>query len=386
MASFFTGPRDERPEKFAAGRPTATLIAVRPGSRSIVSVTAAALLVALAAGGAFALAGDSDRAAELPAPAARPRRFVETLDVRAFHKGNLHAHSTESDGDVPPEAVYRWYRSRGYAFAALSDHNTRIDPAVYAHLERPGFKLLPAEEITMLGGGRQVHVNAVCTRTRIGGGTYGSKGEALGRAIAEIDAQGGVALVNHPNFDRSLSAEDLWAGRGAHLLEIWSGHPYVYSSGVDERPSHEVLWAELLTRGATFHGVAVDDAHVFASGKLPGKSALPGRGWIATYAEPGADVDRASTCDAIRRGRFYSSSGAAIARIAVSGSTVAVWPADPTATVLFLGPDGAVLDVDYGGADGARFTLRGEEAWVRARVEQPDGARAWTQAFRTATD
>src|ERR1043165_3179003 len=38
-------------------------------------------------------------------------------------KGNLHTHTLWSDGDDFPEMVVDWYKSRGYDFLALSDHN-----------------------------------------------------------------------------------------------------------------------------------------------------------------------------------------------------------------------------------------------------------------------
>ena len=38
-------------------------------------------------------------------------------------KGNLHTHSLWSDGDDYPEMIMDWYKSNGYDFAVLSDHN-----------------------------------------------------------------------------------------------------------------------------------------------------------------------------------------------------------------------------------------------------------------------
>jgi hypothetical protein len=38
-------------------------------------------------------------------------------------KGNLHTHTLWSDGDGFPEMVAEWYRTHGYHFLALSDHN-----------------------------------------------------------------------------------------------------------------------------------------------------------------------------------------------------------------------------------------------------------------------
>jgi hypothetical protein len=45
-------------------------------------------------------------------------------------KGNLHTHTLWSDGDDFPEMVVDWYKSRGYDFLALSDHNTLQEGAV----------------------------------------------------------------------------------------------------------------------------------------------------------------------------------------------------------------------------------------------------------------
>ena len=39
-----------------------------------------------------------------------------------FWRGNLHTHSTRSDGVLPPEEVCRRYRAEGYDFLALTDH------------------------------------------------------------------------------------------------------------------------------------------------------------------------------------------------------------------------------------------------------------------------
>jgi hypothetical protein len=41
-----------------------------------------------------------------------------------WYKGNLHTHTYWSDGDEFPEMVLDWYKSNGYNFIGLSDHNT----------------------------------------------------------------------------------------------------------------------------------------------------------------------------------------------------------------------------------------------------------------------
>ena len=40
----------------------------------------------------------------------------------AWFKGNIHSHSTYSDGLLEPVEVIRAYRERGYDFVAITDH------------------------------------------------------------------------------------------------------------------------------------------------------------------------------------------------------------------------------------------------------------------------
>jgi hypothetical protein len=309
--------------------------------------------------------------------------FAERLDVSTFQRGNIHTHSLESDGDRPPEEVFAWYRDHGYAFVALTEHNKRIEPNSFRHLERPGFVIIAGEEITMSVDGAPVHVNAICSKSTIGGGPMPSRGAALSSAIQKVREQGGAALINHPNFEWALSARDLPSGRGAQLLEIWSGHPFVRTEGDLAHKSHEALWDEVLSGGEQFAGVAVDDMHHLAP-DAPEPASRPGRGFIEVFAR---EASEAAICEALRSGRLYASTGASINRIVIDYSTISLWPKAADARVDFIGEGGAVLaSVSGGPAEGeARtYTLRGNERYVRARVTQGDGKKAWTQAYRLA--
>jgi hypothetical protein len=302
----------------------------------------------------------------------RPR-FAETFDVATFQKGNLHTHTSLSDGDSPPAEVIAWYRGRGYDFLALTDHNLRSEPSDYAALQDDDFRLIAGEEVTTTGGGRQVHVNALCTRGGVGGGAFATAADALAWAVYAIEAQGGVALVNHPNFDQALTADDLRFAAGAPLLEIKSGHPYVYSDGVDGRPSHEALWGIALGRGARVMGVAVDDMHHLAVAADP--PAYPGVGWVEVFA---GQNDEAAICAALRAGRLYASTGAELARVRVTDDAYVVWPRT-AASVSFVGRSGELRRAEVGANVAALYELSGGEGYVRARVTAAEGD-AWTPA------
>ena len=42
-----------------------------------------------------------------------------------FYKGNIHTHTTKSDGDEDPIKVTSWYKEHGYDFLVLTDHSHR---------------------------------------------------------------------------------------------------------------------------------------------------------------------------------------------------------------------------------------------------------------------
>ncbi|WP_437587444.1 PHP domain-containing protein [Sorangium sp. So ce1000] len=310
--------------------------------------------------------------------------FEKTLDVEVFQRGNIHTHTSLSDGDSEPREVVRWYREHGYAFVALTDHNQRVDPAMFQDMEaQSNFTVIPGEEISMWAKGRPVHVNALCARATIGGGDFQSKGEALRWAIGRVRAEGGVALINHPNFDWALSAGDILGAPSAELLEIYSGHPYVHTEGDATRPSHEALWDTVLTaRGAAgggIAGVAVDDLHQLLP-ESDAPPAGPGRAFVEVFSR---EVSRAAICSALASGRLYASSGARLKRIAIADDAFSVWPVAAGAVVEFVGRGGRVLERQQPTAGRATYRLRGGERYVRARITRPDGKRAWTAAYAT---
>jgi hypothetical protein len=315
--------------------------------------------------------------------AATPSVFLERVDVSHFQRGNLHTHSTRSDGRQPPEEVAGWYRDHGYQFLVLSEHDTLIGDDDLAKLEAPGFVMIPGEEVSSAGDDKPVHVLALCIGEVIPSARLPDTRSALLETVTAVRHAGGVPVVNHPNFQWALTTSDVAALPGQYALEIWSGHPEVNTLGSALRPSHEQLWDELLTRGREVTAVAVDDAHTLV--RENALSATPGHGWVQTF---GAETSRQSICAALAGGQYYASSGVSLRRIRLTDSSLTVWLDDDDATVDFIGNGGDVLAsmAPARDADGfaASYVLRGGESYVRARVSVAGHGQAWTQAYRTA--
>lgn len=331
-------------------------------------------------------------AARKPRPKG-PYRFEDKLDLGTFYRGNVHTHSKWSDGDTHPKDVFVWYGSHGYDFLAMTDHNFRTDPRLFQGSIRlrakHRFAGVPGEEITLTSKHKPVHVNGLCTKKTIGGHKdFATPSEALAWALAKVHEQGGIALVNHPNFDWALTQDDVMTASGAAMLEIWSGHPWVHSEGDETRPSHEAIWDATIRAGHQFAGVAVDDSHHFQPvAREP--SARPGRAWIWVAAEKN---EARALCDAMRARKLYASTGPKLERIKVDGTTLTLSTREKV-TVEFVGelaPEGVPSDRSVTlerveGLEGGEvsYELRGDETYVRARVLGEKGTMAWTQAFRT---
>ncbi len=294
----------------------------------------------------------------------------------AWYKGNTHAHTTESDGDSPPEYVARWYKEHGYDFLVLSDHNVFTDPATLAHLVDSTFLLIAGEEVTSSYEDASVHVNGL----NIPSVVEPRRAESLvGTIQANVDAireVEGVPHINHPNFQWSFGADELRQVERDRLLEIWNGHPTVHNEGGGGYLGLEAIWDVLLSGGKRIYGIAVDDAHHF-QGEFAADRANPGRGWVAVRA---AALDPNALMTALEAGHFYASTGVELADVQVTDTRLSVQirpQGDFRYTTHFIGGGGALLGTSS--ENPAIFDLETDVGYVRAKVVDSGGRVAWTQ-------
>jgi hypothetical protein len=327
-----------------------------------------------------------------PLPAAAQQRW---------YRGNTHAHTLNSDGDSTPDAVVRWYRERGYHFTFVTDHEFITDVApLNALFGADGrFLVISGQEVTQrvadasrADGVRQAHVNALGV-TRVirplgerGVATDATIAQTYARNLAAIRDAGGVAQVNHPNFRWSVSLDDMLSLPDSTLFELWNGHPMVYNDGGTDATgagalSTEALWDSLLTRGRLLFGVADDDSHSFRPEDAERADlARPGRGWVQVRADT---LTAGAILAALRRGDFYSSTGVTLReyhadRQEVRVEVVPVW--DRRYLIEFIGHGGRVMRAIPGSS--ARYEITGTEGYIRVRITDSSGGRAWTQPIR----
>jgi len=295
-----------------------------------------------------------------------------------WYKGNTHTHTLNSDGDSTPDEVVRWYRSHGYRFLVLTDHNflTSVDGLNALHGADERFLVVRGEEVTDAFDGKPLHVNGLNLARQVEPQHGTSILDTLQRTIDAIRAADAVPHVNHPNFRWAITPEELRQIHGNKLLEIFNGHPEVNNLGGGGVLGLEAVWDTVLTAGTLVYGIAVDDAHVF---KDPGNPAVagPGRGWVMVRAPR---LEARALVDALERGDFYASTGVTLADYQVTAQAMTVKVAVTTFAkyrIQFIGSGGRLLR-EVADAS-AEYSFTGSEGYVRAKVLESNGLVAWCQ-------
>ncbi len=347
-----------------------------------------------------------------PAPAPRVDAAVDAIPIDAIPpdapppipprwlRGSTHVHAAPSgDSATDPVAVMAWYRAHRYDFIVLTDHNRITVPvapdpggrAVATPADGPlvigGVELTYnppacAEPAPPPGGKCRIHVNGVGVTGRRDGKIEWADRAAIARrgmyqaALREIDALGGIAQLNHPQWHWGMTPELLvaLAGDGVVLVEIANAAFAQWNDGDATHASVEQQWDQALQRGARLWAIASDDAHSYdPPGKYPA-----GGAWVMVDAPLDADA----IVDALAHGRFYATTGVALTWATLIGDELVVELApDETrpSTITFI-IDGVIVLTSTHRA--ARVRLPPAGSYVRAVVTRDDGARAWIQPAR----
>ena len=106
-----------------------------------------------------------------------------------WFKGNIHTHTTNSDGDSSPDHVSKWYKQNNYDFLVLTDHNhlTILDEDKKKPKEWP--LLIPGEEITIREIGSKpaaLHINGIGINNVIMPGAYENNIDEINDIVIKI--------------------------------------------------------------------------------------------------------------------------------------------------------------------------------------------------------
>lgn len=334
------------------------------------------------------------------------------MDISGFmgdgqwYKGNLHCHTIVSDGRLSPKEAVDYYKSHGYSFLAISDHNIFTDFG--GELNSEDFIVLPAVEASAVLYDSQENRNKlkvhhmhgiampkealnddenllnqenVLEQTEIVplkhmeevpmkayfGGWQGAK--VAQDLCDELIARDCFVIYNHPLW--SKVREDEWIDtKGLTAVEIYN-HGACLANGTGYDTSR---WDIMLCEGKKVWGIAADDNH-------NDEETDDSFGGFIVVKAP--ELTAEALTKSIIDGNFYASTGPQIYDWGIHDQMVYV-TCSPVQRIHFIvgnaiGSDAYVAsedgadDVDYG-----LLRLRGDEMYVRVECIDSWGRVAWS--------
>lgn len=290
-----------------------------------------------------------------------------------FWRGNLHTHSTLSDGVLPPETVCARYAAEGYDFICLSDHFVGVYD--YPVADTTGYRtdgfttILGAEVHTgQLENGVIWHLLAVGLPTDFpppdapdfDGAKAAETGAALARRCRDA---GAFVAIAHPQWF-NLTLADASGIDAAHAVEI-----YNHGCAIEcDRGDGSAILDLLLTEGRKLSACATDDAHFKGPDHFGG--------WVMVKAE---ENDPEALLASLKAGTYYSSQGPRLHDVRMEDGEIHV-ACSPAERIMAVGAGASAVQA-YGNSmahavlPAAKFIPGG---WFRVTVVDASGKKAWS--------
>jgi hypothetical protein len=289
-----------------------------------------------------------------------------------FWRGNLHTHSTLSDGVLAPEQVIDAYKDAGYDFMMLSDHFLDVYRWPIADTRRfrsNNFTTIIGSELhaPQTSVGELWHIVAAGLPLDFEPAAPKESGASLAKRAADAGAFVGIA---HPAWSQ-LTIDDGRAIEVAHAVEI-----YNHGCAVDsDRGEGWYLLDQLLTEGRRLTAFATDDAHFRTDDHFGG--------WVQVKAE---SLEPEALVEALKQGQYYSSQGPIIHELSISGTELNI-TCSPVNTIVVACGHSRTVGRSGKAITEATLDLRGLERgwlltkdspWFRVSLIDQGGRRAWT--------
>ncbi len=207
-----------------------------------------------------------------------------------WYKGELHAHSTESDGKFPVTTVVQAALDTELDFFALTDHFTTSQWRKIAPMVNDRTVLLRSCEVTSHQGHANLHGIQKWVDVYVDRPEWG-----MNQVADAVHEQGGLFCVNHAfSGDLGWRAHDFdW--QRADLMEIY------HNLEGSNNHAHLPLWDSHLRLGRRIVGVGGIDSH----NPFEGTHKL---GQLVTWVHA-PELSERGIIEGLRRGRVYVSRG-----------------------------------------------------------------------------
>ena len=290
-----------------------------------------------------------------------------------FYRGNLHTHSTGSDGVLPPKEVCRRYQAEGYDFIALTDHFVGLfdypitDTSAYRNAD---FTTLLGVELHTgaMENGNLWHILAIGLPLGFTPPNAPHFKAIDGSEPAADLAQrardaGAFIAIAHPHWS-GMTRADARSITAAHAVEI-----YNHGCVVDNDRGDGFLTLEhMLNEGRQLNLIATDDAHFNTPDHFGG--------WVMVKATENTPE---ALLAALKAGEYYSSLGPQIHDIRVTKDSVEV-DCSSAATIIVMGKGTSMATLHGASMTTAKLSLErlSDSPWIRVTIIDRAGKRAWS--------
>ncbi len=326
-----------------------------------------------------------------------------------WYKGNLHMHTTRSDGHLDPKDAVEIYRKNGYDFIALTDHRRpsvtmepgesknpddweggEVETECHSCAEagkEPGDDIVDAGKMLILsgvewdtGGANTRAAGDVLTYHILGIGMTSHRGvnyrenphPAPQEIVDAIRADGGIAILAHPAWS-VMDPKGILNLNGITAAEIYNSVSDLPFNGQRADSSAWFdIWGTNYDR--LIPAVASDDAHGYEGDQC----------YSYTMVNA-AELSRDGILDALKAGNFYASQKPVIHEMAIDWEKgiVHLEFSEDVMTVVFysnhIWVPQRVTQVKGGRMD---YRIAPGEFFLRAELITRDGRKAWTSPVR----
>lgn len=291
-----------------------------------------------------------------------------------FWRGNLHTHSTLSDGALDPGAVISAYMDAGYDFACLSEHfadRFNWPVADTRHLRNGAFTTLISAELhaPKTSVGELWHILANGLPLDFAPAAQGEDGPALARRAAEA---GAFVTIAHPQWSQ-LTIEDGRAVDAAHAVEV-----YNHGCAVEnDRGGGFYLLDQLLNDGKPLGAIATDDAHF----RDHDNDAFGG--WTMVKSE---SLEPDALLAALKAGDYYATTGPQFYALEQNGNELTI-ECSPVNSITINGGNSRTVSTTGRGLTRVTLDLTNLDnswlkcppsKWLRVAIVDQFGKSAWT--------
>lgn len=290
-----------------------------------------------------------------------------------WYKGNLHIHTTLSDGKILPGEACDIYQEKGYDFIAITDHRKPSRAG-----EHKGMVLIPGAEWDY-GNGREYpvyHILSIGTESDLQLCDFYREGNLpVGNVITpqkmidRINAAGGIAILAHPAWSLMEPGEmmDMKGIAAAEVYNSVSGVPW--NANRADSSYYFDLWA---AKGRLVPCVASDDSHWYSGEQT--------RAFTMVQAE---EKSVNGILEALRKGSFYASCGPRFEQVTYDEEQVIIECSEDVKRIIVYSNSVWVNQRVFDNPGGkAIYHISDMDRYIRIELIDGAGQKAWCSPFR----